>query len=684
MIETGALSIRPGDTQAFLRLTAQHGASVEIGAPRFEIDGRERGGFCFSRLTTQKMLPHGGSETRLEYRDPGTPELHLRVDLRTFPGSPFLRLRYTLSSASPAALTKAQGGDNLCYLGLELSQGWTDLSEVRLSEYEPVLHSYLPGVETRPLADCTPGESLAGPILALQGGGTALLAAYEHGADHPQSFLRFELRPGRIELRARMGNYFHNQPLGNERSWVSPWLQLALLPANGPEELFARYRRFALEEFNPRPASREPLICYNTWNYQERSHLYNRRPYLETMNLERMLAEIDVAHQMGIDVFVVDTGWFTKTGDWLVSPERFPDGLRQVRARLETYGMRFGLWFNPLATALTSAIAQAHPEYRMSWEGKPSGAYPIWETEESYSNCLASDYAAFFVEVMKRFRRELGVTYFKWDGVGQFGCDSPHHHHGTPDNPAAERADCYAFQMGLSMIAMIEQVADEFPEVIVDFDATECGRFVGLGLLSAGRFFLINNGSYAKDFDTPLSLGIDPWMNMFFYPGAARPRVCRRGSSYDFILPSSLFLIHYLPDGPAGCRENSLAALVLGGNGIWGDLPALSAEDVAFWRDGLAAYKQVLPFAARSAARLRGFVGSSPEIYEKIDPESGAGLLAFFTVNQAEAVHLTQPLARPPARVLGADTWEVLPGNRVKVKVTLERDGARTVFFLPS
>jgi hypothetical protein len=105
---------------------------------------------------------------------------------------------------------------------------------------------------------------------------------------------------------------------------------------------------------------------------------------------------------------------------------------------------------------------------------------------------------------------------------------------------------------------------------------------------------------------------------------------------------------------------------------------------VAFWSDGLNAYKQVLPYATRAAARLRGFVGSSPEIHEKLDPESGSGLLAFFTVNRAEAVHLTQPLARPPARVLGADAWEVLPGNRVKVTVNLARDGARTVFFLSS
>jgi alpha-galactosidase len=695
-IDTGAVRILPGNGTSFLRIANPDG-EVTIGAPCFEIDAAERSDFRFLRLGGPVALPHGGSEWRLEYSTGGTPAgqekrpsqwdgrpvLLLGVQLRTYPGSPIFRLRYTLSSQQNAVLTKSHGSDNLRYLSLPLPPGCDKLSEVRLSEYEPVLHAYLPSWETRMLEDISAGESLPGPILALHGERQSVLAAYEHGADHPQSFLRFVYRPGEVELRARMGNYHNGHSLGPERFWTSPWLELGLLPAGELGAVWRRYRRFALEELNPQPASRQPLICYNTWNYQERNHLYNQRPYLESMNLERMLAEIDIAHAMGIDVFVIDTGWFIKTGDWQVSPLRFPDGLTQVKARLDAYGMRLGLWFNPLAAALTSQIYSEHPEYQMSWRGKLGTPWPVWETEESVMMCLASDYTDYYIEVMKRFRRELGVTYFKWDGIGQYGCDSGLHQHGTEANAYEERADCYAFRMGLKMIEMIEAVTAEYPDVIVDFDATECGRFVGLGFLSAGRFFMINNGSYAKDFDTPESLGIHPWMNMFFYPGAARPRVCRRGSSYDFILPSSLFLIHYLPDGPANNRENSLASLVLGGNGIWGDLPALSPEDVDFWHEGLADYKRVLPGATRSATTTRGFIGSSPEIHEKIDAASGIGLLVFFTVNAAETVHITQPLVQPPARVKGADDWELLPDGRVRVRVKLERDGARTVFFLP-
>ena len=82
------------------------------------------------------------------------------------------------------------------------------------------------------------------------------------------------------------------------------------------------------------------------------------------MNEERILAEIDVAHRMGIDVFVLDAGWFEKTGDWQVSRKRFPNGLGPVKARLDRYGMKLGLWFDPLAAAVSSRMAQSPPRLR--------------------------------------------------------------------------------------------------------------------------------------------------------------------------------------------------------------------------------------------------------------------------------------------------------------------------------
>ena len=316
---------------------------------------------------------------------------------------------------------------------------------------------------------------------------------------------------------------------------------------------------------------------------------------MHSLHQDRILKEIHIAHQMGVDVFVIDTGWYNKTGDWIVNDERFPDMLKSVKEKLDSYGMKLGLWFNPIVAAKTSKVFLEHPEYVMSRDGKDNFWGKIWETEESYGMCLASGYSNYFIEKLVQLYHELGVTYFKWDAIGQYDCNSPDHNHGTKINSPQERMECYSYQMGLEMIRIVEEVTSRCPEAIVDFDITEGGRFVGLGFLGVGKYFLTNNGPYFSDFDIPKSFKIHPdTINVFFHPGAARARVCRQGVKYDSFVPSILFLTHFLPDSPEFSQWNSLCSLMLGANGIWGDLLELQEDDIRRFSDTLHKYKKAL------------------------------------------------------------------------------------------
>ena len=187
------------------------------------------------------------------------------------------------------------------------------------------------------------------------------------------------------------------------------------------DALAAAYRDFLLRGQTVNAASRKPYIFYNTWNFQERNKWWNGRAYLDSMTQERMLAEIEVAHQMGIEVFVLDTGWYEKTGDWRVNLSRFPDGLKAVREKLERLRHEGGLWFNPTVAAISSKMRRDHEDCVMSWHGRPHDPQEIWETEASQGLCLVSRYADAFADELIRLSREVGVTYFKWDGIGQYG-----------------------------------------------------------------------------------------------------------------------------------------------------------------------------------------------------------------------------------------------------------------------
>mgnify|MGYP005855889403 CR=1 FL=1 len=233
------------------------------------------------------------------------------------------------------------------------------------------------------------------------------------------------------------------------------------------------------------------------------------------------------------------------------------------------------------------------------------------------------------------------------------------------------------------MIRIAEAVGKRCPGSIVDFDVTEGGRFVGLGFLSAGKYYLVNNGPYFSSLDIPPSVRIEPdTINALFYPGPARPRICRTGARYDGVIPSVLFMTHHLTDGPALSQFNSLASLMLGGNGLWGDLPALSEEEVALLSAHLADYKRVRAAATRAYPRVTGYAGASPEIHEKVDPETASGLIALFTATEGEITYVTRRLAAGRLQtVKGADQWSVLPDGRVKISVKLETNGARIVYL---
>jgi alpha-galactosidase len=244
--------------------------------------------------------------------------------------------------------------------------------------------------------------------------------------------------------------------------------------------------------------------------------------------------------------------------------------------------------------------------------------------------CLVSGHADVFADELIRAYREFGVTYFKWDAVGQYGCDSPDHDHGDASVTPEERAQSYGFELPRQMARIAEKLQAACPEAIVDFDVTESGRAFGLGFLSAGKYFLINNGPYYQNYDVPINPDKDNW-NLFFYKGPARAWIARTPLSYDSWIPSSLFLTHYLPDDPYESQIVNIASLILGQNGIWGDLPRISSEGVGLFGHLLGLYKQVRDDITESYPVTSGPVSGASEVHEKIAARSGRGAIVLFS-----------------------------------------------------
>lgn len=675
-IQTPFYQLEVGGAEGFLLYRGKGLAARALKGPVFELDGAPLlPEFSEVSLLSEEKLNGNVTEYRFGAAYAAHPEVTLTLVARTAEGSPVLKFRYALTGDGSHRLTKSNG-EMLHYCALSLAEE-DALTEVRFSEFNELTHSFC--MNEVPVEEhCFKHRFDAmGPLLAGSDGKESFLLAYEHGSQYPDAFLHYCFTPERgVILAAKKGNYTAGTVI-SDRPFETVWFDFGTVEG-GIDELAAAFREFQLKYATLNLESRKPYIFYNTWNYQERNKWWNRKAYLADMDEARMLEEIETAHKMGIEVFVVDTGWYEKTGDWIVNRARFTDGMKRVKAKLDQYGMKLGLWIGPTLAAVTSEAYEKNSGCRIEWNGAAPEPQPIWETEKSYGMCIVSPYWETLADTLISLAKELGVSYFKWDAIEQYGCNSPDHFHGDAGNTPEERADSYAFQVGVYMSKIVDKVCAACPEVIVDFDITEGRRSVGLGFLTSGKYFLINNGPYFANYNLPCE---DDWTNIFVAPGAPRTWICRTPLTFDKWIPSVLFLTHYLPDDPQSSQDINLASLVLGQNGIWGDLPALSTEGVERFHEVLSKYKEVREDITAEAAIKSGMTGSGFECYEKLSSETGKGVLCVFSTVKDTFRTITRKKtaeefwASVPAKVTPLEDGASL------VEIVFEEPGAAMVFF---
>lgn len=679
--------------------------SVSVSPPRICLDNQVTVLYGKLALESETKI----NETILEKRYTGkcsNANLKLSLIIR-LSDSPVVRFRYIVSGQG--RLTRPEGKDVLDLAGLEIEG--QSATEIRLSDYSSLYHGYMPSeVELLP-HDFTNRTLAMGPILTWSNstseGNIQTLLAYEHGSQWPDAYLSFQLEEHRVSIIGLKGSYDNNHSLSTPFETV--WMQLVSLPGT-MHDLRHVYRSFILERFCPHPASRSPKVFYNTWNNQERVHSWQHGQFLTAMNEKQILEEIEAAAAMGIETYVLDVGWFEYTGDWRPSRERFPNGLGPIKAKLDSHKIELGLWFGPTTAALSSTLYKKNEQNRMTWRGEALATREVWETEESAECCLVSSYADDFAEELVRCAKEYGVTYFKWDAIEQYGCDDHRHSHGNESMTPAERADRYAFLQPIYMARIVEKLQEEIPNAIVDFDVTESARCVGLAFLSVGKYFSVNNGPYYQEYDIPndarstytphiahrresMKFGTTyDNINLFFHPGPARGWVCRTGLEYDRWIPSTLFLVHYLPDdAPANNQLLSIASLVLGHGGIWGDIAGVSTAGREKLHYALGLYRKVREASTRVGIYRVGQPGGMIETYDKVDPASGEGLVVLFTGRKLEkfwgGAHDVGILPARGSLITRAESvckrYKVVCGDESQVEVRFDEQG-RAIISLQS
>ena len=210
------------------------------------------------------------------------------------------------------------------------------------------------------------------------------------------------------------------------------------------------------------------------WRDRERPILINNweATYFDFTE-ERIVEIAEKAKEQGIELFVLDDGWFGKRtseraglGDWKANPERLPEGITGLAQKIEALGMKFGLWFEPEMVNKDSDLYREHPDWILSVSERrqSQGRY---QYVLDFSRKEVVDY------IYDRMAEILGsgkVSYVKWDMNRSITeCWSA-------ALPADRQGEVFHRYI-LGVYDLYDRLNTAFPEVLFESCASGGGRF---------------------------------------------------------------------------------------------------------------------------------------------------------------------------------------------------------------
>lgn len=176
--------------------------------------------------------------------------------------------------------------------------------------------------------------------------------------------------------------------------------------------------RFARRHVLPDVLAEKSLpVLYNSWYATE----FN-------VSLEQQKALAQKAAALGVDLFVMDDGWFkgrvdstAGLGDWTADPQKFPGGLGELIQCVNGLGMDFGLWVEPEMVNPNSDLFRAHPNWILRY---PNREPRLWRSQYML-NLADKEVENYLFILLDRLLCDHNIAYLKWDMnryAAEMGC----------------------------------------------------------------------------------------------------------------------------------------------------------------------------------------------------------------------------------------------------------------------
>ncbi len=215
-------------------------------------------------------------------------------------------------------------------------------------------------------------------------------------------------------------------------------------------------------------------ICRGEWKERRRPVLINNweATYFNFTG-EQLVDIAKNASELGVELFVLDDGWFGKRddddsglGDWFPNEKKLGCTLKELAENIVGCGMQFGLWFEPEGISEDSDLYREHPD----WAVVIPGRKPALSRNQLVLDFSRKDVQDYIIGRMTAIFEETPITYVKWD-FNRSICDK----FSTALNAQSQGEFAHRYVLGLYRV--LETLITKFPHILFEGCSGGGGRF---------------------------------------------------------------------------------------------------------------------------------------------------------------------------------------------------------------
>ncbi len=181
-------------------------------------------------------------------------------------------------------------------------------------------------------------------------------------------------------------------------------------------------------------------------------------------NTEKLLSIAREASSLGIEMLVMDDGWFghrnddnTSLGDWQVNEEKLPGGLKNLVDEVNKLGMKFGIWFEPEMISPESNLYREHPDWAIQIPERTAARC----RNQYVLDISRKEVRDYIYDMVKSVLQSANIEYVKWDmnrplcDLGSFAL-------------SADRQGELSHRYMLGVYEMQERLIHDFPHLLLE------------------------------------------------------------------------------------------------------------------------------------------------------------------------------------------------------------------------